>query len=54
MKALIVFVMLAIGNFGYQFFISAEPNMLTAFERSWFQGNALLVYWLLDKFVWRD
>jgi len=53
MKALMVFVFLAIGNIVYQFFYP-EPNFAVAFERTYFQGSALLTYYLLDKFVWRS
>lgn len=53
MKVLLVFVFMAIGNFAYQFFYP-ESNFLVAFERTWFQGSALLTYWLMDKFVWSD
>ncbi len=52
MKALAVFLALAASNFAYQFF--GDNNMLEAFQRTWFQGTALLCYYLTDKFVWRD
>lgn len=53
MKALIVFISLALSNFAYQF-VTGETSLVTAFERTWFQGTALFVYWLMDKYVWRN
>ena len=53
MKALTVFLALAASNFVYQY-MGAEPNIAVALERTWFQGNALFVYYLMQKFVWRD
>lgn len=51
MKALAVFIGLAFANLAYQIF--GDYNMVTAFERTWFQGTALFCYYLMDKFVWR-
>ena len=53
MKTLVVLFALALSNFGYQL-VAQDPNWLSAFERTWFQGTALLVYYLLDRYVWRD
>lgn len=52
MKALAIFIGLAIANVGYQFV--GDGNMNEAFQRTWFQGTALFCYYLMDKFVWRD
>lgn len=53
MKALLVAVGLGLSNFAYQYFMQ-EPNFAVAFERTWFQANALLTYYLFDKFIWKD
>jgi hypothetical protein len=42
-----------IGNFAAQYF-KADPSYMVAVERSYFQGVALLGYWIVDKFVWRE
>ena len=52
MKALSVFTGLVIANLAYQF-TSADPAYVVALERSWFQGTALLCYYLMDRYVWR-
>jgi hypothetical protein len=52
MKALSVFIGLAIANYAYQFF--GDNNLAEAFQRTWFQGTGLLSYYLLDTFVWRS
>jgi hypothetical protein len=51
MKALLVFLGLTFGNFIAQC-LKADGEFIVAFERSYFQGWALLTYWAMDKFVW--
>lgn len=49
MKALQVFISLAIANFVVQYF--GDENYFQAFERSYFQGAALVTYWFITNFV---
>jgi hypothetical protein len=53
MKALAIFVGLLVGNFLVQWW-KVEPQFMVAVERSYFQGMALLTYWVLDRFFWRN
>jgi hypothetical protein len=53
MKALVIFIGLTFGNFVAQW-IKAEPLYVVAIERSYFEGCALLSYWFMDKFFWKD
>lgn len=53
MKALSVWFFLALGNFAYQYFYPV-PDFAVALERTYFEGVALLTYYLMDRFVWRD
>ena len=53
MKALSVFIALTASNYVYQLG-STDPSWTDAFQRTWFQGTALLCYFLVDKFIWRD
>lgn len=53
MKALLVFISLLIGHVVAQY-LKADPSYIVAVERSYFQGWALLVYWFMNKFVWRE
>jgi hypothetical protein len=49
MKLLTIFICLAIANFAYQ--ALTKHNFSVAFERSWFQGPALLVVYLTGRFL---
>lgn len=48
--AVLLFISLTISNFVYQF-TTGEPNWISAAERSYFQGAALLCYWLTLRFI---
>ena len=43
MKLLMLFIALSLGNIAYQLLFNATPNYQVAFERSFFQGGALLL-----------
>ena len=49
MKLLKVFIGLLLANFFMQFI--GNENYMVALERSYFQGMALLTYWVIDTFV---
>jgi hypothetical protein len=53
MKALIIFIGLSMGNFIHQW-LNVEPLYTVAIERSYFEGWALLTYWFMDKFFWKE
>lgn len=44
MNALLAIGALSAGNFIYQMFFVADPNWIVAFERSFFQAMAILLY----------
>jgi hypothetical protein len=50
-KLLLVFVGLMFGNFVAESF-HAVPDFSTPLERSFFQGWALLTFWVLEIFCW--
>lgn len=52
-KLFIVFIGLMFGGCVYQSF-KPEPNFLLVLERSYFEGWALLTYWFMEKFIWKD
>lgn len=45
---MLVILGLTFGNFAYQL-LTTEPNMVVAFERSFFQATAIGVYILYNK-----
>lgn len=46
---LLVFIGLAIANYGYEFIFSDIPNFSAAFDCTYFQGSALMMAWLVEK-----
>lgn len=48
--AVLLLISLGAGNFAWQF-MTGEPNWASAFERTYFQGVALLCYWLTIRFI---
>jgi hypothetical protein len=49
MRLLIIFIALAVSNFAYQAFVGHRFHV--AWERTWFQGGALLCVYLMQRFV---
>ena len=48
MNYLVLFLALGLGNFIYQYF-APIPNFEIGFERTYFQGVALLGCWIVNK-----
>lgn len=48
MKTFLIFLALGLGNFSYQY-THGTYDYQTAFERTYFQGVALLIYFLITK-----
>jgi len=34
--------------------LKTDPNFMVVFERSYFEGWALLTYWCCEKFWWKE
>lgn len=52
-KLFLVFIGLTLGGCVYQSF-KPEPNWFIVFERSYFEGWALLTYWFMETFIWKN
>lgn len=51
-KLFLVFIGLLFGSCVYQSF-KPEPDFLKVVEHSYYQGWALLTYWIMEKFIWK-
>jgi hypothetical protein len=51
-KLLIVFVGLLFGNCFFELLTKQPPDWLAVFEHSYFQGWALITYWITNKIFW--
>lgn len=51
-KLLIVFIGMLFGGMVAESF-KIDPNFWVVAERSFFEGWALLTYWLMEKFMWK-